>query len=163
LLFVAAFSIFGCSTLPRAPHAIATPADTVADTFWTGREKTVYLAPDGMHHVTGNLEVHFRPDGTLRVWSSVEAPGVLDGRWQQRGSEVTLRMGSAAYTGIISFGCVVGTSRGVFDENDSWYLVRATRPPSHLRHRTSNHAMKRTLKAQSDRANSLTGPESRTQ
>jgi hypothetical protein len=144
LLSVAFLVIPGCATLPRAPHASTTPADTVADTFWAGREKTVYFARGGMHHVTGNWEVHFRPDGTLRVWSSVEGPGVLDGHWQQRGSEVTLRMGSAAYTGIISFDYIVGTSRGVFAENHSWYLVRATRPPSHFRHKTSNHAMERT-------------------
>ena len=145
LLSVAFLVIPGCTTLPRAPHASATPADTVADTFWSGREKTVYfLSSDGMHHVDGNWEVHFRPDGTLRVWSSVEGPGVLDGRWHQRGSEITLRMGSAAYTGIISFGYIVGTSRGVWNENHSWYLVRTPHLPSHLRHKTSNHAMERT-------------------
>ena len=138
LLFVAVFIISGCATLPRAPQAIATPADTVADTFWTGREKTAYISSDGMHHVTGNWEVHFRSDGTLRVWSSVAGLGALDGRWQQQGSEITLRIGSAVYTGTSSLGHIVGTSRGVFAENHSWYLIRALHPPSHLRPKTSN-------------------------
>jgi hypothetical protein len=137
LLLVAVFLTPGCAVLPRAPDAIATPADTVTNTYWTGREKTAYFfAPDGMHHVTGNLQIHFRSDGTLRVWSSVEAPGILDGRWQQRGSEITFRIGSAVYTGTISFGHMVGTSKGVFAENHNWYLVRGPRLPSHLRPRS---------------------------
>ena len=138
LLSVSLFLTPGCATPPQAPHASATPENRVSDTFWAGREKTVYFSSgDGMRHVTGRWEVHFRPNGTLRVWSSVEGPGVLDGRWQQQGSEITLWIGSAVYTGIIAFDHAVGTSKGVFAENHNWYLVRATQPPSHLRPKTS--------------------------
>lgn len=141
LLLAAAFITSGCAALPRAPDGSATPADTVANSFWTGREKTAYFfALDGMHHVTGDMEIHFRSDGTLRVWSSVEAPGILDGHWQQRGSEITFRIGSAVYAGIISFGHMAGTSKGVFAENHNWYLVRTRHRPSHLRPQISRHA-----------------------
>jgi hypothetical protein len=91
-----------------------------------------------MHRVIGDWQVHFQADGTLRVWSSVERGSPLAGRWQQRGSEITLSISSAVYTGIFSIDYMVGTSTGVFDENYSWYLVRASQAPSHLRPKTSS-------------------------